>query len=207
MGKYSNLRTKLPAFEEKPEYQELVDNAKLYLLGTLNGEGANIQRLAALFANYKAKKDALYSQYGSKETTDAEYEINIHLNALSQLLVDNFLDAGIKKVELDSGAVVRLDDKVIPVVEDKELAIKHFMETMPEVLTFNFKGVTGKQVKKLIEWAEKQKLGIEVGIHDGTLKKMAKDNAVEGKPNFPGVKPFFLSSAKLSNGSDDLPSP
>ena len=88
MGKYSKLRDVIPAFQEEPKYQERVDAAKLELLGTFEGIDANVNRLAELYAEYEAKKAALYAVYQKKseKVTDVEYELNIYRKALSQLL-------------------------------------------------------------------------------------------------------------------------
>jgi hypothetical protein len=205
MGKYSHVKKKYPAFQEEPSYQQLVDNAKQELLGTLDAEGANINALAAIFSEYNAKKKALYSKYGSDSATDAEYEINIYKKALSQLLVDAFEEQGMSNVGLSSGATVYLEDTPIPVVKDKPAAIAQLLESMPELLTISFKGLSAKQYKSLIIWSEKQKLQPELGIHDGTLKATIRDCVLQGRPVPPGTEVFFLTQAKLKNGASAEP--
>jgi hypothetical protein len=202
MGKYSSLRGKLPAFVEKPEYQQRVDEAKQELLGTLEGENANVNRLAALFAEYEAKKAALYATYGKKseKVTDVEYELNIYRKALSQLLQDAMENENMNFTVLDSGLKVKLDDLVIPVVKDKSLAVEWALENMPELLTITFKGLNAKQFKSLLVWAEKQKLEAGIDFHDQKMKTVSRDRAVQGLPSMPGVEPFFMRQAKLSGG-------
>lgn len=200
MGKYTSIKKDYPEFQEEPTYQALVDDAKMYILGTLNGDGANINRLAAIFASYDAKKKALFEKYGSKDKTDAEYEINIYRKALSQLLVENLEGEGMSSVRLSSGALVYLEDHPIPVVKDKPSTIDKLLEVMPELLTISFKGLTAKQFSSLVAWGEKQKLSPEVGIHDQTLKAVTRERALRGEPTLPGVELFFDTQAKLKNG-------
>lgn len=201
MGKYSAVKNKYPKFEEEPTYQKLIDDAKLFVLGTLETEGANIQRLAAVFASWDAKKKALFEKYGSKDKTDAEYEVNIYRKALSQLLEEALSNEGMTSVALASGALVYLEDTPIPVVKDKPVAITKLLEEMPELLTISFKGLTKKQYQSLIVWAEKQKLAPDLGIHDQTLKSEVRAAAVAGRPAPAGTEIFFLTQAKLKNGN------
>src|SRR5271154_2068339 len=84
--KYRHLRGKIAPFTEKPEYQSRIDEKKQELLGTLEGEDANTNRLAAMIVKREYEKKGLYSKYGSKETTDQEYEINLYRTALSQMI-------------------------------------------------------------------------------------------------------------------------
>jgi hypothetical protein len=200
MGKYTDVKRNYPAFEEELSYQQLLDEAKQQLLGTLDGEGANINHLAAIFASYDEKKKALFAKYGSKDKTDAEYEINIYRKALSQLLTEALEDQGLSTVKLASGALVYLEDTPIPVVKDKPAAITQLLDSMPELLTVSFKGLSKRQFQSLIAWGEKQKLSAEVGIHDQTLKATIRDCVLKGRPVPPGTEVFFLTQAKLKNG-------
>src|SRR6266436_6492053 len=149
MGKYSHLRNKLPAFIEEESYQQLVDKAKQELLGTLDGEDANASRLAALLVKCEYEKKGLYAKYGSKETTDAEYEINLYRKALSQLLVAALTSQGVEEVRLSSGELVGLSDMAILTIKEKEKAVEWAMKEIPELLTISYKGLNKIEIQKL----------------------------------------------------------
>src|SRR6266851_8233992 len=109
---YRHLRGKIAAFAEEPEYQQLVDEKKKELLGTLDDEDANVNRLAALLVKYERDKKSLYDKYGSRQgesgpkKTDAEYELNIYRKALSQMFVSAAISQGVEEVRLSSGELV-----------------------------------------------------------------------------------------------------
>lgn len=193
---YRHLRGKIPAFTEEPSYQTLVDEKKQELLGTLEGEDANINRLAALLVTYEREKKALYAKYDS-ETIDVEYEINLYRKALSQLLVDAFSAQGAEETRLSTGELIGLDDKAILTIKDKSVAIDWLLENMPELLTVSYKGLNAVQIKKLSEWGAKHKLTIECTLDSNTLKALGRDNAKQGKPTPPGMKLTLLTQATV----------
>jgi len=175
-GKYASLRGKLPAFEESQPFQERVNAAKQFVLaqGELrdtdgivveNLNAANVSRLAALFAQRKAQKDAHEEQIA---------ELNVELEALSQLLVEALEDQQIQKVELASGATCYLQDTPYPVVKDREA---------------------------LLAWIKKQKMASLLTIHYQTLKGIVNERLVGGKTVPPGVEVYLKTQARLRNGT------
>ena len=202
---YKHLRGKIPAFTEEPEYQEKVDEKKQEILGTLDADAANTNRLAALLVKYERDKKALYERYQSK-TNDAEYEINLYRTALSQLLVTALGEQGAEEVRLSSGELIGLNDKAILVIKDKEQSQEWALKNIPELLTISYKGLNAKQIEKLAEWGAKNKLEIQVTLDSGTLKALGRDNAKQGKPTPPGMKLSLLTMAKVCglgrNGED-----
>jgi hypothetical protein len=203
---YRHLRGKIAAFTEEPAYQQLVDAKKQELLGTLDGEDANTNRLAALLVKYERDKKALYATYDS-QTNDAEYEINLYRKALSQLLVSAMMTQGAEEVRLTSGELVSLSDMAILVVKDKEKAQAWALKNIPEMLTVKYKGLTAVQIEKLAEWGAKNKLTIEVTLSDSDLKTLGRDNVAQGKPIPPGMSRTLLTQAKVyglgRNGESD----
>lgn len=193
---YKHLRGKIPAFTEEPTYQALVDEKKEELLGTLDGEDANVNRLAALLVKYERDKKGLYAKYDS-ETPDAEYEINLYRNALSQLFVKACGEQGAEEVRLSSGELVSLDDKAILTIKEKEKSVKWALVNVPELLTVTYKGLTKVQLEKLAEWGAKHKLEIQVTLDSATLKALGRDNAKQGKPTPPGMELFLLTKATV----------
>ncbi len=193
---YKHLRGKIPAFTEEPEYQEKVDEKKQEILGTLDADAANTNRLAALLVKYERDKKALYERYQSK-TNDAEYEINLYRTALSQLLVTALGEQGAEEVRLSSGELISLNDKAILVIKDKEQSQEWALKNIPELLTISYKGLNAKQIEKLAEWGKKNKLEIQVTLDSRTLTALGRDNAKQGKPTPPGMKLFLLTQATV----------
>lgn len=163
MGKYSKLRGVVPAFEEDSSYQARVNDAKQLLLSAENLEAANVNRLAALFAARKAMKDA------HEETIS---ELNVEIEALSQLLCDALEDQSIQKVELASGAILFLQDTPYPKVVDREA---------------------------VLEWIKKEKMQGLLTIHYQTLKAMTSERLVAGKPCIPGTEVYLKTQARIRN--------
>lgn len=166
MGKYSKLRGVVPTFEEDVSYQAKVNDAKQLLLSAENLEAANVNRLAALFAARKAMKDA------HEETIS---ELNVEIEALSQLLCDALEDQSIQKVELASGAVLFLQDTPYPKVVDKEA---------------------------LLEWIKKNKMSSLLGINHQTLKGLTNELLVSGKPAPVGVEVYLKTQARIRNAKN-----
>jgi hypothetical protein len=168
VGKYSNLKSKLPAFVEEESYQSKVDTAKQFILASAeNAEAANVNRLAALFSERKRAKEALEESIS---------ELNVEIEALSQMLCEALEDQDMQKVTLSSGALVYLQDTPYPQVKDKEA---------------------------LMAWIKKQKMNTLLTIHYQTLKGLVNEMLVGGKPCPPGVEVFLKTSARLRNGASD----
>jgi len=171
MGKYSGLRGKVPAFVEESSYQEKINAEKQKILGVTTGEGANVNRLAAFFASNKAAKDALEKQVS---------EINLRLEALSQLLCDALEEQSMEKVTLSSGATGYIQDTPYPTVKDRvalyEWGEKEFgKKAWREMLTMNY----------------------------NTLKAITSERLIGGKPAPNGVEVFLKTQFRLRGGNGD----
>jgi hypothetical protein len=164
MGKYSTLRGKIPAFQEESSYQEKVNDEKLLILGSANDEDANVTRLASLFVAAKQTKDAY---------EDKISELNVRLEALSQMIVEHLEGEQIQKVELASGALIYLQDTPYPIVKDRDA---------------------------VLDWIKKQKMQSLLTVHFQTLKAMTSERLVTGKPCIPGTEVFLKTQARVRNG-------
>ena len=168
MGKYTKLRGVVPAFVEEKSYQDRINAEKQLLLANAeNSEAANVNRLAALFAAYKAKKDDLESQVS---------DLNVGLEALSQLLCDALTDQSIEKLTLSNGATGFIQDTPYPQVKDKDA---------------------------LMAWIKKNKMQSLLGINYQTLKGLTNERLVAGQPPPTGVEVFLKTQFRLrgSGGS------
>lgn len=141
MGKYTQLRGKVPAFVEETTYQDKINEEKRNILGVESGEGANVNRLAAFFASQKTAKDKLEDEIS---------EYNIRLEALSQLLCDALQEQSIEKLTLASGATGFIQDTPYPQVKDKGALMawikKHKMQSLLGINYQTLKGVTNERL-------------------------------------------------------------
>ena len=142
MGKYTKLRGKVPAFQEESPYQEKINAAKQALIGTESGEGANVNKLAAIFSGIKQLKDSL---------EDKISEFNVQLEALSQLLCEALEDQQIEKITLASGATGFIQDTPYPVVKDKDAVLAWIKkEKMQALLGVNYQTLKGLTNERLV---------------------------------------------------------
>ena len=201
---YRHLRGTTPAFAEKPEYQDRINEKKEEILKTPDGNDTN--RLAALLVKREYERKALYAKYQSVKTTDVEYEINLYRTALAQLITSAMMSQGMEEVRLTSGELVSLKDTAVLEIEDKEKAQEWALANIPELFTIKSKGLTAIQIQKLAEWGAKHKLTIEMSLSDTDLKTLGRDCAAQGRPTPPGMKMTPVTQAKvygLNNGSSD----
>jgi hypothetical protein len=206
MGKYTHLRHKLPAFKEAAELTGLagwfakVDEWKGEFLGTNSGENANATMLGREYAERNAKK---------KQLEDEEVpQLNIELEALSQLGIQAMEGDGTEKIVLANGGYVRIDDLPFPYIKDKAAAIAWFLKNgMPEMLEASMSGMTKKQLASLELWCKKNGLVVEIGINSNTLQALTRRLLLEGKTPPDGVKIFMktklaVKGVKGTNGND-----
>ncbi len=156
-GKYAKLRGVVPAFVEEKPYQDRINEEKQKILGVVSGEGANVNRLAALFAAGKAAKDALEEQVSVQ---------NLRLEALSQLLCESLEDQAIEKLTLSSGATGFIQDTPYPQVKDREALYtwgeKEFgKKAWREMLTMNYNTLKAITSERLVS-GKPAPAGVEV---------------------------------------------
>jgi hypothetical protein len=167
-GKYTELRKVLPAFEEEPDYQKRIDEAKMAILGTDDAEGSNVARLAAIFAEAKREKEVL-EECDSKNCGVCLYCVNVKITALSQLLVHALQDQSLEKVSLSRGGSVFLQDTPYPSVEEKD---------------------------KLMSWIDENEMSAMLTLPWMTLKGICNERLQAGEEVPPGVKVFIKTEAR-----------
>lgn len=174
MGKYTHLRHKLPAFEVSAEasgqaaWFAKVTEWKQEFLGTENGENANASRLATEYALRDRRKKDLESQIS---------QLNIELEALSQLGVEAMESDGTQKIDLASGGSVSIKDTPYTSTEDRE---------------------------KVFDWIKKNKMKSILTVNYQTLSAINNERLVAGKEVIPGTKVFLktkLLVRGVSNGA------
>jgi len=161
MGKYDQLKGRLPAFQQEPSFQQKVEDAKKKYL---KFEAANL--IAAFSLERQNKKN--YEEEISKR--------NIELEALSQLLVENFEASGLAKLSLASGETC-------------------YTQTEP------YSSVADQAV--LLAFVKKQKMQNLLSLAWGTMNALNKERLINGKPPLPGTQVWLKTSVRLRGGSQE----
>ena len=160
MGKYTAFRHKLPAFEKSADnglaaWLAKVDDYKQAFIGSESGENANAARLAAEYAKRDIAKKELEAQIA---------QLNIELEALSQLGVEALETDGLQKIDLAAGGYVSISDRPYTSVEDRA---------------------------KIFAWIKKNKMQELLKMNYQTLSAMNNERLVAGKPLIPGTKCYL----------------
>ena len=153
-------KANLEPFQQPPDYQSKVNESKSSFVG-LDAPG-----LARAFNSARNRKRGHESVIK---------EINVELEALSQLLVEHLDTATISKLTLDTGETVFTQSEPYCSVEDKIL-LRAWIENngLEELLTINFR----------------------------TLNALTKERLIDGKAAPSGVKVFLKTSARIHGGSN-----
>lgn len=158
-GKWTSLKTKLPKFEAEPEYAAKVEELKQQFVGLDTTE------LAREFKRARAQK---------KEFEEQVYDLNVGLEALSQLLIADLEARAIQKMQLATGETIYIQDEPYASVADQAA---------------------------LLAWVKKQKLTGLLSLNWQTMNGIVKEHLAAGRPAPPGVKVFMKTSARLRNGA------
>lgn len=110
MGKYDQLKGKIQPFQQEPEYQAKVDEAKISI------QALSTPELARKFAMDRAAKN-LYE--GSIKT------LNIQLEAASQLLCEQLDAEGLQKVQLLTGETCYTQTEPYSSIENRDELIAY----------------------------------------------------------------------------------
>lgn len=159
MGKYDALRGNLPAFQQEPSFQQKIDEAKNQYQALEQAELARIYNLE------RQKKRLLEAQVS---------EINVNLEALSQILLEHFEATGLSNFQLQTGETC-------------------FQQTEP------YSSVQDQAA--LIAYVKKQKMQNLLTLAWQTMNAMNKERLVSGKPPLPGTAVFLKTSIRLRGGS------
>jgi phage host-nuclease inhibitor protein Gam len=129
MQKWAALKRKVDLWQQPPEYQTKVDEAKGQYVGMEAAE------LAHRFAHHRNAKSALEEQIKG---------FNVELEALSQLLVENLESSEIQKVQLTTGETVYIQVEPYCAVQDKEALHAWIKKSkLQSLFTVNFQTMNG----------------------------------------------------------------
>jgi hypothetical protein len=161
MGKYDTLKTKLPKFEQEPTFQAKVDEIKSQY------QALDAPELARIYSLERRRK---------KDFEEQIADLDVGLEAISQLLVDQMEAGGLMKFSLASGECC-------------------FQQTEP------YSSMQDQQA--LMTWIKKQRLQSLLTLQWQTMNALNKERLVAGKPPLPGTAVFLKTSIRLRNGTAD----
>lgn len=159
MGKYDAFKSKLPKFQQEPSFQEAVEAVKLQY------QALSAAELAKTFSLERRRK---------KDFEEQLTDLNVGLEALSQLLVENFEAQGLAKLQLASGETAYQQSEPYSSIIDQSA---------------------------LMKWVRKEKLQALLTLQWQTINALNKERLVAGKPPLPGTQVFLKTSVRLRNGT------
>jgi len=160
MGKYDKLKGKLPAFEQEPSFQQKVEEYKSKCLQLETSE------LVKMFSSVRQTK---------KNLEEVISKANIELEALSQLLVENFEASGLTKITLESGlSCFQQTEPYSSVIDQASLLLAVKKEKLQNLLTLSWQ----------------------------TMNALNKERLVAGQPPLPGTAVFLKTSIRLRGGAE-----
>lgn len=164
MGKYDEVVDKLPMLPaEEPAYQAKVEAKQREIFGEI-GSALSSGSIAQLYATSRMEKEELEKKL---------YEVNLELNAITQMLVDRYEIDGINSLKLDSGETIRLQYEPYAVVEDRE---------------------------KVWQWCKDNGHEREMQLHWSTLNTITKDRLLQGQSEPDGVRAYVKVKPIFSRG-------
>lgn len=155
MGKYSHVLSSLRKLEQEPTYQQKIDAVKQKIGRQSAGE------LAHMYRGVRQQKDELEEQIS---------ELNIEVEALCQLMQDEFETQGITSVKLESGGSVSIQPEPYMQVKDKDV---------------------------FRNWVVAQGLENLMSLPWQTANSLAKERLVNGEPHAPGTEMFVKMKVVL----------
>lgn len=155
------LKAQLPRFEQPPDYQAKVEEMKNHY-HALDATG-----LAREFSFMRKMKRDLEEQVR---------DYNVHLEALSQLLVETLEASQLQNIKLLTGESVHVHTEAYPTIQDKVLLMAWIHNSgLEELLTLNFR----------------------------TMQSLVRERLQQGKELPPGIAAYLKTSARITGGSNE----
>lgn len=153
-GKYAEITDRLPTWQqEEPTYQAKVDAKKREIYEEI-GDALSSASIAILYKRIRQDKEA---------AEKILYDINIEMNAITQMLVDRYEIDEITSMKLETGDSVSIHYEPYAVVEDKE---------------------------KIWEWCRANGYEREMQLSWNTLNAITKERLIQGQPEPDGVRAY-----------------
>lgn len=161
MGKWAAQEGSLPAFEQEPEYQIRVQVVKDLLVEI------EPPILVQKFAEARAQKQELEAQIK---------DLNVSLEAYSQLLCEKLDAQGLQKIQLDGGITCYTQVEPYSSVSDRAA---------------------------LVDFFRKKRLFNLLSVAWQTINSMNKERLQDGEPPLPGTSVYLKTSARVRGGSSN----
>jgi hypothetical protein len=164
MGKWTKLRNELPAYKlPDKDYQLKVNEEKARILGLADKQRPT--RADAERANAAFLGDTMVKARRAKDKLeDKLYDVNLTIEALTQLLRDRMEGEEQEGIELRSGLSLRLKDDVYPMIKDTKKFYRWIKATgQVALLSIHFKRFQAV-VKEALEQGRAVPPGTEVFI-------------------------------------------
>lgn len=153
IGKWSNLKGDLPRLQVDDQNWQSKVNFRKTSFNDAEGRTLGLGALGAAFNKVRAEKDELNDQLG---------DVNISLEALSQLLIDGLEATGLTSIRLEDGSTLTIKDEPYSKVTDREKYVDWVRaQGLDTLLQVNFMS-TNALVKERLENGEEAPDGVEV---------------------------------------------
>lgn len=163
-GKYVGVIDKLPRLltTEEPAHQDKVDALKATLRQTDIASSA--VNLAEAYMEWRAKRDAL------KEELET---INLHVEAISQMLCSSYEDEGVTSLKLASGFSISVQVEPYAIVKDREaLRLWAIANGLERSLTLPWQTTNGIAKERLLS-GEPEPDGVETYAKNKIVQRKA----------------------------------
>lgn len=160
-SKWSHLRGKLPAFEPEaaPDFRQRVEDAKGAYVGMDAAE------MARAYAILKEKKEQLELEAKSH---------NAEIEALNQLLVEQFETRGLHSLQTTTGKTIYLQIEPYSSVEDRD---------------------------KLLAYIKKHKLSQLLTVAWQSMNAINRERLENGESTMPGTKAYLKTQIRVRGGN------
>jgi|HubBroStandDraft_3_1064219.scaffolds.fasta_scaffold116584_1 hypothetical protein len=137
MGKYTQLKGKLPAFEQPPAWQQKVEASKASYIGL------DVAGLARELKLFKLQKD-------NAEQNISEF--NIEIEAVSQILLSELSAQQLQSFKLETGETISIRDEPYVSIEDKAACRKwQVREKLTPLMSAPWQTINALIKERLIE--------------------------------------------------------
>jgi hypothetical protein len=169
-SKYDKLRKKIPLLRKSGgTHDDRVSKRKAEILETLTESKSEVGDIAELYKYQRMNRDLL------KEEMSA---LQVDIDAIEQILMERYEDAGITSVNLVSGGRVSVQIKPYPKIVDREA---------------------------YRQWCLNNGYEREMHLHSSTTTSILADRLLKGEPSMPGIEPYIDESItfRKGGGTDD----
>lgn len=158
MGKWSEFKGKLDQAPVESSWQGKVDATKPEY------QELNVGQLGEKYNEFRIAKERLQEELG---------EVNTHLEALSQLVIDELERLGLSSVKLADGSSINMKDEPYSRVKDQHV---------------------------FLSWIREQGLDSLLTVNYQTMNAMVKDRLITGDEPPPGIDVFIKTSITRRKG-------